>query len=108
MWLTIKGTVAVGSGLGLAFYIPIRTRRIAKGWVPPNFPGAATDYPAGYARQSARFLWFCGAIVAVFLVLAWLETDDGDWVLDALLAATWLLVAAMAVRARRQLSRLSR
>jgi len=53
-------------------------------------------------------LWFCGAIVAVFLVLAWLETDDGDWVLDALLAATWLLVAAMAVRARRQLSRLSR
>ena len=61
--------IAVISGLGLIFYLPVRARWIGDGWVPTNFTGTPTDFRANYVRQLPRFMWFGIGVGVVFLAL---------------------------------------
>jgi hypothetical protein len=104
MWLYFKEAVAIVSGLALIFYIPFNTRRIVGGWVPGKYAGDAADYPALYVEQATRFMWFGIAIGIVFLAFIPLGDGPGEWIPDLVIAAIWLVIAAMTYRSRRQIA----
>jgi len=104
MWLQIKAAVAIVAGLGLIFYLPIQTRRIAGGWVPANFTGNAADYPAFWAKKAIGFMGLAIGIGVVFLALIPAADGTGESISDLAIAIIWLVIAAVTYRCRRQIT----
>jgi hypothetical protein len=98
--------ISILASLALLVLTPFQTAQICAGKISPKYKGTPQAYAAAFRRQVGLFVWL-GAIFGVLdLLLIFISTEPGEWIVKLVAAVLWLGVAAVSFHSRQKLAKL--
>jgi hypothetical protein len=98
--------ISILASLVLLVVTPIQTAQICEGKISPKYKGTPQAYAAAFRKQVGLFVWL-GAVFGVLdIVMIFMDTEPGEWIVKAVAAALWIGVSAVSVYSSQRLARL--
>jgi len=95
--------ISILASLVLIFLMPIQTAQICAGKITPKFKGTPQAYAVVFSKQANLLVWL-GAVFAVSnVVLIFIATEPGDWIVNLVSAVLWAGVFAVSFHSRQRL-----
>jgi hypothetical protein len=98
--------ISILASLVLLVLTPIQTAQICAGKISPKFKGPPEAYVAAFRRQIGMFVWLGAVFAALDVVMIFLSTEPGEWIVKLVAAVLWLGVAAVSFHSRQKLANL--
>ena len=98
--------ISIIASIVLIVVTPIQTAQICAGKISPKYKGTPEAYAAAFRKQIGLLVWL-GAVFAVLnLVLIFIASEPGEWIVNLVAAMLWLGVFAVSFHSRRRLAKL--
>ncbi|HLY79881.1 MAG TPA: hypothetical protein VKQ70_10930, partial [Caulobacteraceae bacterium] len=75
------------------------------GKISPKFKGTPEAFAAAFRKQIGLLVWLGAVFAGLDLVLMFLDSESGEWIVKLIGAALWLAVAAVSFFSSRRLAR---
>ena len=99
--------ISILASLVLLIVTPMQTAQVCAGKISPKYTGTPQAYAAVFAKQVNLFIWLGAVFAGLDLLLIFLSTEPGEWVVKLVSAVLWLGVAAVSFHSRQKLARFS-
>jgi hypothetical protein len=98
--------ISILASIALLIVTPIQTAQVCSGKVNPKFKGPPQAYVAAFRKQVGMTAWLGAAFAAVNLLLIFITSEPGEWIVKAVAAVLWVAVSAVCFVSARKLDRL--
>jgi hypothetical protein len=98
--------ISILASLVLIVLMPMQTAQVCAGKISPKFKGEPEAYVAAFRKQVGLLIWLGAVFAGLNLVLIFLETEPGEWIVKLIAAVLWLGVCAVSVYSRQKLAKL--
>jgi hypothetical protein len=99
--------ISILASLAVLILTPIQTAQIVAGKISPKFKGTPQAYAAAFRKQIGLLVWL-GAVFAVLnVVLIFISTEPGEWIVKLIAAVLWAGVSAVSFFSSQKLARLA-
>jgi hypothetical protein len=99
--------ISILASIALLVVTPMQTAQIRAGKISPNYKGTADAYAAAFCKQIGLLVWLGAVFTVLNLVLIFIATEPGDWIVNLVAAVLWFGVFAVSLHSRQRLAKLS-
>ena len=96
--------ISILASIAVLVLTPIQTAQVCAGKINPKYKGTPQAYVAAVRKQIGLMIWV-GAVFGVLdLVLMFLASEPGEWIVKLVAAALWIGVSGVSFYSSQKLA----